>query len=387
MLERENLRKSLRVVQFPMAIGDRVRALRQASLPKPSSATSLSLSNAGVIKIDSHCKPSIANHLRFPELTPLISLREFSGIQEDAPSEVLAAIAGLKQALMACCNSKVDQAAKKGEDLKVETLFPYLSRIFQNECVCSVTRPNSRLFDVNSGVDIDRVDFCVYIQGLGIPVFILELKKEVKSGTKSEATTPQQAATHYLEFAKCPSVPLWTTMPCVLMSCAGTDIYTSTAVLFDCHPPMHAACIQKACSLSAEESVLAFQQAWLTIRHCVFSLTQRGISDCKACKATPAHAIDALFPAFTLLKELELRFQYTQAIARGVFHATVTEDSKCKLNHDNLIVKIVPAGDGYGELAQRLLAQWGHAPNLYGVEKIAGGGLARGSNGGPLHAS
>lgn len=43
----------------------------------------------------------------------------------------------------------------------------------------------------------------------------------------------------------------------------------------------------------------------------------------------------------------------------------------CKLDHEELIVKVVPACVGYGELAHRLLAQWGHAPNLFGVERIS----------------
>lgn len=244
MTERENLRKCFRYVDFPAPIRERVESLRAAELPKPSSATSLSLSNAGVIKHDRHCKPSVANHIRFPELTPLSSFREFNNDFLESPPEVMTAINYLKEAFTAYYENGVNQATgngRKGEDLKMEALFPHLSRIFQHECACSVTRPNSRLVDSHSGVDVGRVDFCVYIQGLGMPVFILELNKEVNS-IQSEAIP--QAATHYLEFAKCPSVPLLTVMPCVLMSCAGTDIHVSTAVLFDCHPPQHAACVQ-----------------------------------------------------------------------------------------------------------------------------------------------
>lgn len=350
--------------------------LAHFNLPVPSQALSQTLEDLSVIKLARSSRALLPVWLRVPEFAAFMNEKQDVCVER----ALLPSIRKLWDALNTKYESTINPLTNKvvkGEDRKVLALTPILQELIAFPTVKTGASIHAPLRDPECNLHVGKVDIYSYVQGIGLPVIIFEVKNEEISASNSEAIA--QAATYYFQFVKSQRNAIVSNVPCLLISIRGIIMKVVGIVLFDGNAPYYSACESTLASFDGSNGDFhSFSILIASIHRCAEKLSSRVVRDMQAYNNNPNDFNhDALrLPWKCELLSLRLSFLYEDQIMNGkqVLRAKTLQTSHCQPQNPYLVVKWIKVDRTccieYGREVHYLMTQKGFAPILYGVESV-----------------
>jgi hypothetical protein len=346
----------------------KVNELATIEVGKASEATSVKLESRNAVRFGRHHQRQIPNPLRSEPLKVLAAaLLTAHNKRERVTPEVHALFKFIRESYI-------------NEKMKVDTILDPLKSLLGLPNVKIGEAQNKKAKDRESDLKAGRMDVYAFLEGLGIPLCILEAKNEENSASKSEATS--QALVYFLQWFRTKQHLVVNNWPCVILCICGTVLTVRSVVFTDC---TYGDCrLVETCmhtlNVSDPNSIHELANIMAAVRNCLASLAEMHLTCVRAAVAAVNTAITAdkflsdcsryMFPACNELTCLNLCFSYYAVVQAGkrVFRAVVNSTSQCQLSDQKLIVKFVDGS--YCDQLHLFLAQRDMAPQLYGVQEL-----------------